>query len=167
MHTKARALLLGAAVIGTLDALYAIVFWNVRSGTAPGRIFQSVAAGLLGKASFDGGWRSILLGAALHYFIAFGIVFVYWMLSRRLPVLIEKPIVCGALYGLLAYGVMNYVVIPLSATRRPRFLLLWVVCSLVVHALFVGIPAAWAARAAARGERARNSLEYASQRGTT
>lgn len=144
------ALLLGAGVIGTLDAVYAIVFWALRSGTAPSRIFQSIAAGFLGPAAFEGGVRTVAMGAALHYFIAFAIVFAYWAVSRGMHVLIERPYVCGALYGVLVYAVMNYVVIPLSATRRPRFLLVWVLCSIIVHVFFVGIPAAWFARMASR-----------------
>jgi hypothetical protein len=43
---------------------------------------------------------------------------------------------------------MNYIVIPLSATTRPRFLLSWVVWSLIVHAFLIGVPAAFFARAA-------------------
>ncbi|MBA3759414.1 MAG: hypothetical protein H0X07_02700 [Gemmatimonadales bacterium] len=34
------------------------------------RIFQSVAAGLLGQASFEGGAATAALGLALHYLIA-------------------------------------------------------------------------------------------------
>ena len=145
-----RALLLGALVIGTLDAAYAMIFWGIRSGVAPGRIFQSVAAGLLGADAAKGGWKTVALGAVLHYFIALLIVLVYWWTSRFAPILIRRPYLCGAIYGLLVYGVMNYVVIPLSAARQGRFLLLWVVCSLVVHALLVGIPAALAARRASQ-----------------
>ena len=73
---------------------------------------------------------------------------MYWLASRLWPVLMRRPIVCGALYGIGVYLVMNYVVIPLSATSRPRFLLSWVVCSLIVHAFLIGVPAAFFARTA-------------------
>jgi hypothetical protein len=59
-----------------------------------------------------------------------------------------RPIVCGALYGVGVYGVMNYVVIPLSKAKPGKFLLSWVVCSIVVHALLISVPAALFARAA-------------------
>ena len=147
-RSRAGPLLLGAFVIGTLDIAYAIAFWGIRSGVRPGRIFQSVAAGILGPAALERGVASVALGAFLHYFIALMIVLVYWWASRWAAVLIERPYLFGAIYGLLVYAVMNYVVIPLSATSRPRFLLSWVVCSIVVHALFVGIPAALSARRA-------------------
>ena len=137
----------GALVIGTLDAAYAIIFWGMR-GVAPIRIFQSIAAGLLGRAAFSGGIRTEALGLALHYFISLGIVVVYWIASRYLPLLTQRPILSGAIYGVLVYLFMNYVVIPLSATSRSRFLLSWVVCSVIVHALLIGVPAALFARRA-------------------
>jgi uncharacterized membrane protein YagU involved in acid resistance len=140
---------LGAIVIGTLDILYAIVFWYPR-GVAPARIFQSIAAGLYGPASFSGGTRTVVIGAALHYFIALCIVLVYWLAGRRYEILLRRPILYGSVYGILVYMVMNYVVIPLSATNRPAFLLSWVVCSVLVHAFLIGVPAALFARAAVR-----------------
>ena len=145
---RAAWIVAGALVIGTLDAAYAIIFWGPR-GVAPIRIFQSIAAGLLGRtAAMSGGLRTEALGVALHYFISLGIVVVYWIASRYLPLLTQRPILCGAIYGVLVYLFMNYVVIPLSATSRSRFLLSWVVCSVIVHALLIGVPAALVARKA-------------------
>jgi uncharacterized membrane protein YagU involved in acid resistance len=141
------SILLGGLVVGSLDAAFAIAFWVPR-GSTPSRIFQSVAAGLLGRASFQRGMTSVLLGVFLHYFVATTIVFVYWLFARRMRILREHPIACGALYGIGAYLFMNYVVIPLSATARGRFNLWWVVSSVIVHALLIGVPAALFARRA-------------------
>jgi hypothetical protein len=148
---KVRTLLAGALLIGTLDILFAIGFWLPR-GVAPIRIFQSIAAGLLGTRAFSGGPATAILGGALHYFIALAIVVVYWLVGRRVAFLVRHPLACGAIYGIGVYLVMNYVVIPLSAAGRPkRFLVWWVVSSVVVHAFLIGVPAALFARAAARG----------------
>jgi uncharacterized membrane protein YagU involved in acid resistance len=145
---RAAWIVAGALVIGTLDAAYAIIFWGMR-GVAPIRIFQSIAAGLLGRsAAMSGGLRTEALGVALHFFISLGIVVVYWIASRYVPLLTQRPILYGAIYGVLVYLFMNYVVIPLSATSRSRFLLSWVVCSVIVHALLIGVPAALFARKA-------------------
>jgi protein-S-isoprenylcysteine O-methyltransferase Ste14 len=145
----ATMIVLGAIAVGTLDILYAIAFWYPK-GVAPGRIFQSIAAGLYGSASFSGGARTIAIGAALHYFIALCIVLVYWLGSRRYDLLVRRPILWGSAYGVLVYVVMNYVVIPLSATKRPAFLLSWVVLSVLVHAFLIGVPAALFSRVALR-----------------
>jgi len=140
----------GGLLIGTLDAIYAVVFWGLR-GAAPIRIFQGIAAGLLGRdAAFRGGIRTEALGLGLHYLIAFAIVVVYFVASRFWPALLNRPITYGAIYGVLVYIFMNYIVIPLSATRRPPFLLSWVVCSVIVHAFLIGAPAALFARKAQR-----------------
>ena len=82
---------------------------------APSRILQSIAAGLLGRASFQGGAATAALGLVLHFFIAFGIVGTYFVVARAVPALTRRPFLTGPLYGLVAYGVMNYVVVPLSA----------------------------------------------------
>jgi hypothetical protein len=92
----------GALVIGSLDAAYAIVFWAFR-GAGPVRIFQSIAAGLLGRSAFSGGLPTAILGMALHYGISFGIVLIYWFISRSLDVLTRRPVICGAIYGVLVY----------------------------------------------------------------
>ncbi len=142
----------GGLLIGTLDAIYAVVFWGMR-GAAPIRIFQSIAAGLLGReAAFRGGIRTEALGLGLHYFIALAIVVVYFVAARSWLMLLKRPFVYGALYGVLVYIFMNYVVIPLSATTRPAFLLSWVVCSVIVHAFLIGVPAALFARKALQRE---------------
>ena len=62
--------LLGGLIAGTLDIVYACTFWFLRRGVMPRRILQSVASGLLGDASFTGGWPTGLLGFVLQYFIA-------------------------------------------------------------------------------------------------
>src|SRR5258707_913247 len=110
-----RAILYGTLVVGTLDAIDALVFFGLRSGATPVRIFQGIAAGWLGRATYAGGLRTAALGVATHYGIAFGIVLTYFVVSRRVHLLTRHPIPCGIVYGLPAWLVMNRVVIPLSA----------------------------------------------------
>jgi hypothetical protein len=147
LRSTFATLLAGGLVVGSIDALFAISYWVPRGAKAT-RIFQSIAAGLLGRSSFQGGAATVALGVALHYFIALMIVLVYWWLSGRFDVLVRRYIVCGAVYGLGVYAFMNYVVIPLSANPSSRFNLWWVVASVIVHAFLIGIPAAAIARLA-------------------
>ena len=66
-----------------------------------------------------------------------------------LPLLTRHAVICGIVYGILVYIVMNYVVIPLSNAARPKtFNLLWVSCSVIVHMFLIGLPAALFAKAA-------------------
>ena len=140
--------LAGGLVAGALDILYACVFWGVRRGVPARRIFQSVAAGVLGKATFDGGVSTAALGLALHFFIAISMAVAYYVVARRWPLLWRQPWLCGAVYGLFLYGFMNYVVVPLSRAGGGSKDVLWVTLSIVVHMVLVGIPCAVFARRA-------------------
>jgi hypothetical protein len=142
-----RALLNGTLVVGVLDALDAVVFFGLR-GVQPIRIFQSIASGLLGRAAFSGGIASAALGVALHFFIAFVIVAVFLVASRRLPALVRAPILSGLIYGIAAYVVMNYIVVPLSAAATGRFSWAVFINGVLIHMFGVGLPASLAARAA-------------------
>ena len=140
-------ILLGTLVVGTLDLLDAIIFFGMR-GVAPLRIFQSIAAGLLGRAAFQGAHRTALLGVALHYLIAFLIVLIFYLLSRSLRFLTERAILWGIVYGVAVYFTMNYVVIPMSATARGPFVLPVFINGILIHMFGVGLPAALFARTA-------------------
>ena len=146
------AILAGALTVGVLDGLDAIVFFGLRNGVSPIRIFQSIASGLLGQPAFDHGPATALLGVALHFFIAFGIVTTYFIASRPLPALARRPLLFGPLYGLAVYVVMNFVVIPLSAVAPRSGLPPGPVLAngLLIHLLGVGLPTALCARWALR-----------------
>ncbi len=148
MKGPSAYVLLGGLVAGSFDITYACTFWYLKRGVLPSRVFQSVASGLLGDASFTGGWRSAALGLALHYFIATSMAVTYYLFARRWSDLWEKPFVYGPMYGVLLYGIMNYIVVPLSAANPGSRNLLWVLLSIAVHALLIGTPCAVFARRA-------------------
>ena len=144
-----QPVLYGTLVVGTLDALDAIVFFGLRSGARPIRIFQGIAYGLIGPAARQGGLKTAALGLFLHYFIAFGIVVTYYLVSRRVPLLTRHPVSCGLLYGVVVYAVMNLVVLPLSKVGGPSLPAMPVLANgLLIHMLGVGLPSALFARAA-------------------
>jgi hypothetical protein len=149
MAARARydhPILYGTLAVGTLDLLDAIIFFGLRSGTKPIRIGQSIAAGLFGRRSFQMGLHSATLGWILHYIVAFLIVSIFYGVSRAMPFLRRRWLVSGVIYGIVAYVVMNYAVIPLSATTRGPFAVPVFVNGILIHAFGVGLPAAWFAR---------------------
>ncbi len=150
---RAHPLLLvlaGGLVAGTLDIVYACAFWAWKSGVPATRILQSVAAGLLGPASFEGGAATAALGLALQYLIAVTMSAAYYVVAGRWPLLRNRPVACGAGYGLLLYGIMNYVVVPLSAASVGSQDPWWIALSIAVHILFIGIPIGFFAGGARR-----------------
>ena len=143
-----RALLFGTLAVGILDGLDAIIFFAVRNGVTPDRIFKSIAAGLLGPAARQGGAGTVLLGVGLHFFISFMVVLVFLIASRKLDVLTRHPVVSGVFYGIGVYLVMNLIVIPLSGAAGPAPPLPVVTNGVLIHMFGVGLPASLAARAA-------------------
>jgi uncharacterized membrane protein YagU involved in acid resistance len=147
-HPAAFAILVGGSIAGALDITYAIVFSGFR-GVPAIRLLQSVASGLLGPAAFNGGVPTAALGLLLHFLIAFSAAAIFYVASRRFPLLTRRAVLSGVLYGIVIYAVMNLVVLPLSATpRRVAFPPLVLATGLLVHMFWIGLPIALAARRA-------------------
>lgn len=148
--TFKKALLYGTLTVGTLDILDAFIFNGFR-GITPGRILQYIASGVLGRQAFQGGAATAALGLLLHYFIAFVVVAIYLLASRRLPILAEKPFLFGPLYGVLVHLTMHYVVVPLSLVNRGQIQPAAMINQYLIHAFGIGLVTALFARAARRG----------------
>jgi uncharacterized membrane protein YagU involved in acid resistance len=78
---------------------------------------QAIAGGLLGKASFAGGARTMLLGFVLQELMGVLIAAIYVAIAKTLPALTRRWAIGGLLYGVIVFFVMNYVVVPLSAWK--------------------------------------------------
>jgi hypothetical protein len=75
---------------------YALLWFSGVKGAPWMKIPQSVAGGLIGKSSFDGGAGTVALGLCLHWLIALIWAAVFVLVGRRLlPVLLRKPIPFG------------------------------------------------------------------------
>lgn len=145
--SRTRSVLLAAGVVAVLDIVYAIAFyaWILKVST-PVRVFQSIARGVLGKAAFQGGAATALLGAVLHFTIALIWTLIFVGLLGMVPALRrivrETPaaVAIGLLYGAFVWVMMNVVVLPLSQVHStPKFGWdFWV--NLVQQALMVGLP---------------------------
>jgi hypothetical protein len=144
--TARRASLLGGLVVGALDIADAFIVFGLR-GVSPIRILHSIASGVLGRDAFSGGLPAAALGLVLHFFIATTIVTVFVLASRRMRWLVEHPLITGPLYGIAVWLVMNFVVLPLSATGAPTFRTAVVVNGLLIHMFGVGLPSALFGRA--------------------
>lgn len=148
-----RYVVLGGVAAGTLDLVYICSLYAFK-GVSPVLILQSIAAGWLGRdAAIAGGSTTALLGLLSHFGIALVMAYVYYVVSRHWRILVEQPLRYGALYGLLLYAVMTYVVVPLSAAGGPQApAWQWInLAHIAAHVFLVGVPCALAARAASRG----------------
>ena len=122
-----------------MDITAAFVTWAPRGVTLL-RILQGIASALLGQRSFEGGPTTGALGAVIHFFIAFSAATVFYAASRKVPLLILRPILSGIVYGVAVYVVMYWIVLPLAHFQgAPRNLFNSIV-AIVTHIICVGLP---------------------------
>jgi hypothetical protein len=141
-----RAIFWAGLIAGTLDITAACITSTLRGGS-PARVLRYVAGGLLGPDAFNGGWGTAALGLLLHFLIATSWAAIYYAASRKLKVLIERPILCGLLYGIIpVWCVMNLVVIPLSALPKPTFTTSGVLIGATILMFCIGLPIALVVR---------------------
>lgn len=138
-----RPIFLITLVAGTLDILDALVFYSLRSHVAPRTLLQGIAGHLIGRSAYRGGLQTALLGLGIHFFIAAVWVTLFVVLARNLRLLTRFPVVCGALYGLLIYAVMNYLVLPLTPLyTAPSHSTVVLANAILALVLFMGVTVA-------------------------
>ena len=137
------AILVGGGVAGLIDILYAIGA-NLPKGVAPIRILQSVASGLLGRAAYQGGVATALLGTVLHFAMTIAMAALFVAAVRAVPTLRQHLLAAGLAYGALIYFAMRWIVVPIS--RFPGDLRSIQPVELAVHVIGVGLVIALATR---------------------
>ena len=139
-----RAILIAGLVVGVLDISSAFVIWWQR-GVALQRGLQGIAAGLLGAKSYEGGIATAGMGLALHFFIAFVVVSIFYLASRRITFLTKQAVVSGVLYGIGVYIVMYWLVLP-KAFSTFRHRLSNELLAVAIHIFLIGLPTAFIVR---------------------
>src|SRR5262249_15625997 len=102
-------ILWGGLIAGTMDITAAILTWKIKANVPPIRVLQGVASGWTGRdAAIAGGWRTAILGLALHFLIAFTATTVFYLASRKIGFLLSSAWAAGALYGVAVCGVLAW-----------------------------------------------------------
>jgi hypothetical protein len=128
-------------IAGILDISSAFILLY-RKGVGPIGVLQGVTAGLIGRESaIKGGLATAGLGLAIHFFIALVVAAVFYAASQKLVFLTRHPVISGLLYGVVVYGFMYWIVMPLAyPVVHPSLSRdLIAVC---VHMLLIGLPIA-------------------------
>jgi hypothetical protein len=105
-----RPILVATAVSGTLDILFAIAL-TLLFGREPVLMLRRIASALSPIAGE--GPVGPVLGLMVHFTLMALMAAVFVLVARQRPVLLERPVVCGVIYGLITYVIMNLVVVPL------------------------------------------------------
>jgi uncharacterized membrane protein YagU involved in acid resistance len=115
-------------------------------GATPFRILQGIASGIFGPHARQMGATSAAIGLLCHFTIAFSAATVYYLISRRIRIVLKHPVIAGLIYGELVFLFMYGVVIPLSAIGHARYNLPTYLTGPIGHPLLVGLPIALCAR---------------------
>jgi uncharacterized membrane protein YagU involved in acid resistance len=137
------AILAGGLVGAACDLAVACTL----SGLPLMTVGKAVARGWFGKArAMAGGTDVALIGLASHFAIVLAFAAAFVLVSLRAPVLRRLWFVAGPLYGAFIFGVMRFLVLPLSAAgyAMPKPPGLWF--EIGGHLFLVGLPIALAAR---------------------
>lgn len=130
---------------GVIDGLFSSVLSVAFYGSTVTRLFQGVAAALIGPAALQGGMPTAVLGVLMHFGVAFGWSAVFaWLVQRspRVRRIVASPggiFKTAAIYGPFVWLVMSLIVIPVLTQRPPAITGRWWV-QLIGHAPFVGLP---------------------------
>ena len=139
--TAIEAIAVSAGVAGTLDIAATGTLMRAQ-GVPFTRLLQFVASGALGPSAMEGGRRTAGLGLALHFLIAVVWGGIYGVAAGASPMLLGRPVLFGAVFGVVVHLVMSRVVVPLSrAPKRPFTWKAWLT-QLVIHVVCVGLPIA-------------------------
>ena len=130
---------------GVVDGLFASAVSIGFQHSTVERLFQGIAATVVGPPAFSGGAGTAGIGLLMHFGVAFGWSAVFLFLvapSPRTRAVLATPygrLKVASLYGPAVWLVMSLMVIPLLLQRPPRLGALWWI-ELVGHIPFVGLP---------------------------
>jgi hypothetical protein len=136
-----RAWLLTSVV----DAIFSSVLVGVFYGSTVARLWQGVAATVLGPSSFEGGARTVAIGLLMHAGVAFAWSAVFLALFERFAGIrrvVRSPggvLKVAAVYGPCIWLVMSFLVIPTLVHRPPTLNYRWFI-QLIGHIPFVAVP---------------------------
>jgi len=146
-----KPILYAGMLVGVLDITAACINARVLAGVTPPHVLQSVAGGLLGRGTYNGGFATAALGLAMHFTMALTVAAVFYALTRQfsLPKKLLGLVAVGMLYGAAVFAVNNFATAPFLSWIRSLYLhtpilfkppMGW--SQLVIHLFCVGLPIA-------------------------
>lgn len=145
-----RTIATATLVAGTLDILFAMIL-TVWYGREIGSMLRYVGSGPI-PAAVDMGTAGAALGLLTHFALMAIMAAAFVLAARHWPVLLQKPVQWGLVYGLATYVAMNLLIVPLRFGTPLPPKTISIVTQLFAHIVLVGLPIA---QIAARSVRAR------------
>jgi hypothetical protein len=146
-----KPILYAGMLVGVLDITAACINARVLAGVTPPHVLQSVAGGLMGRGTYNGGFATAALGLAMHFTMALIVAAIFYALTRRfcLPKRLLGVVAVGILYGAAVFAVNNFATAPFLSWIRSLYLHTPILFKppmgwpqLVIHLFCVGLPIA-------------------------
>lgn len=143
MRFPLKAVMFGGLIGGALDLGFAIC-WAGYNGLGPVALLQVVASGAFGSAARDGGMPMAVAGLVFHFGLSLLWAGAFALAAQRIAALRVRPLLIGALFGIVVFFAMRLVVLPLSAYPNPvHFSMPGALYDLLSHMFLFGAPIAW------------------------
>ena len=145
MSPNVKRLIVAGLATAIADGIFACVLSVGFYHSTFSRLWQGVAAVLLGPSALQGGNRTVAIGLLMHLLVAFtwSAIFLFGALRMQwVRDVVKSPggiMKTAALYGPFVWLVMSMAVIPILVRHLPTFTLRWLV-QLIGHAFSVGLP---------------------------
>jgi hypothetical protein len=146
MDSLPKRILRAGALAGTLDISSAFLYYFIKTGRNPLNVLTYISSALLGSKAVAGDAEVMMLGLALHYFIAFSFTGFFFLIYPQLPFLRKNKWLTAAMYGLFAWCVMNLFVVPLTRIPQRPMVLSNALINIVILMLCIGLPVTLLAR---------------------
>jgi len=127
-------------LVGTFDAIAAVIQYIIPTIRNPVRIFEYIASGVFGMDAFSGGAVMAVMGLFFHYFIATAWTSLFFTVYPRIPWLAKNKVAGGLLYGILIWLMMNLVILPLSNVPHFPIRISGAAIGMLILMLAVGLP---------------------------
>ena len=147
-----KPILYAGVLVGVLDITAACINARVLAGVTAPHVLQSVAGGLLGRGTYNGGFATAALGLVMHFTMALTVATIFYALSRcclSLPQKLSGLVAVGLVYGAAVFAVNNFGTALFLSWVRSLYLHTPVVfkppmswSQLVIHLFCVGLPVA-------------------------
>jgi hypothetical protein len=125
---------------GSLDITAAFTQAYLKSHVLPSDVLKYIASGVFGKAAFEGGYGMMALGLLFHFIIAFACTLFFFLLYPKLKFLKYSHVLNSVLIALVAWGVTNLIIMPLSNTPKGTFNLSRAAIAVGILFVCIGLP---------------------------
>jgi uncharacterized membrane protein YagU involved in acid resistance len=137
----------GALVAGTILAAWMIFsFTVILRMFSPLEALQWNASNVLGNAAYSQGFSSAAVGVVMHYLVALVWAMIYVFLFAKQRVVDMHPLVNGALFGVVVWFVMTFMVLSLGVGTHIDVNALSIVTGILANVVFFGMPLAYVVR---------------------